>query len=449
MSIYEPELLSNVEELEWYADNLPFEYGIYPVRFNHTERFIALPKNTTQTQREAKADFAIKRVFGQSVEFNLGEDVKDSYRQGKPYVAVLDEFNQDWAAIVDGVIGDEYKESFDLEGLRSELLDLEIIEVSDIDNSEYAYVPLNQAWLNAVFLKFDKTNITAGICGNCTWDISHEGKLTIAPIEGTDGKLAEWDSRTMDSRIDQFGWLEFAKEIKEVEIGVGVVFPEYCNSMFLNCDNMIHMSIGAYVETGNTRDMSAMFSGCEKLRFIDGIDSWDISSVVTFSEMFDSCKKLSELNLRNWYFDSAESTSLMFYDCESLKKVEFAKKALEAVRPIDAFEMFSGCSSLKEIDLSVEYPVYTSDTNEMFSGCSSLEYVDMSGWKPTAIASSGRMFSGADSLRGFKGDLFFISGQNPKEPSEIPSLEDILLAAQTGMPNGIDMGEITTDGPDI
>ena len=71
----------------------------------------------------------------------------------------------------------------------------------------------------------------------------------------------------------------------------------------------------------NVTNMTYMFSGCNNLRTIEGIEDWDTSKVVDMSYMFDSCSKIKTLDLSNWDTSKVVGMMNMFVGCSELVSI--------------------------------------------------------------------------------------------------------------------------------
>ena len=103
--------------------------------------------------------------------------------------------------------------------------------------------------------------------------------------------------------------------------------------------------------TLNATDMGFMFSGCHKLKEIKGINSFDTSHVINMDSMFKECNLLEYLDLSNFNTYNVVDMENMFKQCNKLKEIKGIKnfKLFEDTKKSD---MFSGCHSLKALDLS-------------------------------------------------------------------------------------------------
>ena len=103
-------------------------------------------------------------------------------------------------------------------------------------------------------------------------------------------------------------------------------------------------------DTSNVTTMEDMFSFCDKLKNIIGIENLDVSNVEYANNMFYVCKKLVELDLTNWNPISLEYASYMFYGCSNLKIIKNIENwQLSNIK--DVYHMFSYCAKL-DVDLS-------------------------------------------------------------------------------------------------
>ena len=102
--------------------------------------------------------------------------------------------------------------------------------------------------------------------------------------------------------------------------------------------------------TSNVTTMENMFSFCDKLKNIIGIENLDVSKVEDANAMFYWCKNLVELDLTNWNPISLENMSNMFGYCSNLKIIKNIKNwQLPNIKGVRY--MFSGCTKL-DVDLS-------------------------------------------------------------------------------------------------
>ena len=102
--------------------------------------------------------------------------------------------------------------------------------------------------------------------------------------------------------------------------------------------------------TSNVTTMENMFSFCDKLKNIIGIENLDVSKLEDANSMFYCCKNLVELDLTNWNPISLENMSNMFYGCSNLKMIKNIENwQLQSIKSVR--QMFYNCVKLN-VDLS-------------------------------------------------------------------------------------------------
>ena len=73
----------------------------------------------------------------------------------------------------------------------------------------------------------------------------------------------------------------------------------------------------------------------------------------------------------------------------------------DTVKVTDMSNLFGGCSSLKEADLSSFDTAKTRNMNAMFAGCKSLTSLDLSGFTSKRLQSTTKMFMDVGRLETF------------------------------------------------
>ena len=131
------------------------------------------------------------------------------------------------------------------------------------------------------------------------------------------------------------------------------------SSMFFELYSMEVVDISGW-DTSNVTTMENMFSFCDKLKNIIGIENFDVSKLESAHSMFYCCKNLVELDLTNWNPKLLQKTRYMFYGCSNLK----------IIKNIENWQL----PNIK-------------DVNHMFSDCTKLD-VDLSNWDFTKIKDS-------------------------------------------------------------
>jgi surface protein len=95
--------------------------------------------------------------------------------------------------------------------------------------------------------------------------------------------------------------------------------------------------------------MGNMFNSCEKLTELD-LSVFDTSNVILMDKMFCGCSSLTELNLSSFNTEKVESMAVMFSGCSSLTELDLSNFRTDSVLTMES--MFAGCFSLTELNIS-------------------------------------------------------------------------------------------------
>ena len=87
-----------------------------------------------------------------------------------------------------------------------------------------------------------------------------------------------------------------------------------------------------------------------------------------------------------------------FYNCRSLKKLDFNKYRIDTSKCSNMFETFEKCTSLTTLDLSSFDTSKVTDMAAMFSGCTSLTTLDLSSFNTSNVNYMPSMFYECSSL---------------------------------------------------
>ena len=134
---------------------------------------------------------------------------------------------------------------------------------------------------------------------------------------------------------------------------------------------------------------SYFLSGCLVLSDID-TGRWTFSGSST-ERMFENCKLLTRLDLRNLGMKNVSSTYCMFLSCTSLREVLVDDWNLE--RLSNAEGIFQNCPTLQSLDTSKWNLGNLSNGTNMFNGCTSLQSLDTSKWNLGNLTNGTNMFS--------------------------------------------------------
>ena len=89
-------------------------------------------------------------------------------------------------------------------------------------------------------------------------------------------------------------------------------------SMFSGCESLASIEGLDLVETSNVTDMGCMFWKCSSLSTLSDISKWNTSKVTSMYGMFYGCGKLGYLDLTEWDVKNVSNSTNISYGCVNL-----------------------------------------------------------------------------------------------------------------------------------
>lgn len=174
---------------------------------------------------------------------------------------------------------------------------------------------------------------------------------------------------------------ELYPELDHAEVSAYGGYIDTGASMFSGCTALsdVYMSLCTPVSNTYAGNYEAMFYGCKNLVTGPAI----IGSPKKCSSMFSGCYSLKNFasvprNIPHRW-DAATSYAApdcncasMFFDCKSLEDVSALSMFFSNVPISDAYNMFSGCISLRDIPFHLNISSSGARGNSMFYGCSGI-----------------------------------------------------------------------------
>ncbi len=189
--------------------------------------------------------------------------------------------------------------------------------------------------------------------------------------------------------------------------------------MFYGCSSLTSVNLSD-IDTGRLTSIECMFGNCAALRTAD-LSSLDLSGVQSRGSLFYNCSSLESAVLDG--FDFSVSTALnsaLFSGCTSLREIDLSNTvwgdSMDAIRGLpesleeisfagadmqnveDMSGLFSGCSNLSDIDLSELYTHNVTDFSSMFYGCEGFSSLDFTGFDTSSAEDMQSMFFGCSGL---------------------------------------------------
>ena len=171
-------------------------------------------------------------------------------------------------------------------------------------------------------------------------------------------------------------------------------------SMFDSCCRLTSLDVTGF-KTDNVTDMSWMFYDCSGLTNLD-VTGFKTDKVTNMRYMFAGCRGLTSLNVTGFKTDNVTIMNYMFSNCSGLTSLDLSGFKTDNVT--DMSGMFDGCSSLTSLDLSGFKTDNVTDMRYMFYGCSGLTTIYAGdGWSTANVQYGGSMFNYCNNLVGGAG----------------------------------------------
>ncbi len=109
--------------------------------------------------------------------------------------------------------------------------------------------------------------------------------------------ISGWDVSNVKNMSSMFSWCEKLTDIGDISVW-NVSNIEYMHFMFFNCKNLKSVGDLSSWDVSGVTNMYCMFYGCKNLTDIGDLSSWDISNVKNITTMF---YKSGITNIPSWY----------------------------------------------------------------------------------------------------------------------------------------------------
>ena len=140
-------------------------------------------------------------------------------------------------------------------------------------------------------------------------------------------------------------------------------------------------------------DFSSIFKGYKNVKYIIGLEDWDVSNVKDMSGMFMGCEKFNS-DLSNWNVSSVGDMRFMFDDCKTFN-CDLSNWNVSGVENMTS--MFSGCENFNS-NLSKWNVRRVGDMRCMFNGCEKFNS-DLSDWDVSSVKYMINIFKNCKSLK--------------------------------------------------
>lgn len=140
------------------------------------------------------------------------------------------------------------------------------------------------------------------------------------------------------------------------------------SGMFFGCQSLTEIDIENF-RTAEVTDMSGMFADCRKLAFIK--HRLNTNKVTTMKNMFGSCVNLTTMTPISHATATVKDISYMYSVCEKIAIIDL--RYIDTKNVTDMCSMFAGCTNLKHIVVGDKWSTASLEKgNYIFDGCTNL-----------------------------------------------------------------------------
>lgn len=140
-----------------------------------------------------------------------------------------------------------------------------------------------------------------------------------------------------------------------------------------------NMNDRAMTSATSTYVLTEMFYGCKNLVEINNISNWDTSSISAMASTFSGCSSLKNIDINGWNTENVTNMSHMFYGCSGLENIDISNWSTKSIASTGMIGVFEDCSSLTTLNTG-NWDLYVKTLRRIFAGCHSLQSLDISGW---------------------------------------------------------------------
>ena len=150
------------------------------------------------------------------------------------------------------------------------------------------------------------------------------------------------------------------------------------------------LKIGAENQIYANPDCKGLFKNYTEVNEIEFNNMLDTACVINMEDMFNGCKSLSELDVSGFDTSSVTNMNGMFYVCESLLELNVSEWNTGNVTDMSA--MFENCENLKELDVTGFDTGRVTNMSWMFEGCENLKELDVTRFDTSHVMDMAGMF---------------------------------------------------------
>lgn len=162
-------------------------------------------------------------------------------------------------------------------------------------------------------------------------------------------------------------------------------------------DNDVYIAGNGAEKINMPSDSSYWFADMRNLVAINGIDIIDTRHATDMSYMFTGCSSLLDLNLKNFNTSNVTNMRSMFNGCRALKSLNVTSFITDKVT--DMRDMFNGCWAVEELNVTSFDTSNVTNMSYMFFRCKTIESLDVSSFNTSKCEDMRVMFKGCSNLK--------------------------------------------------
>ena len=174
---------------------------------------------------------------------------------------------------------------------------------------------------------------------------------------------------------------------------------KYMSQFFYGCSSLEYLSSFRNLDLSKVQSLDGMFRECTSLKRVD-LSGMNFSSATSLASFFNGCTSLNYLKIDNLITsDKLTNINYMFYQCNSLKKLDLSRLNVTNVTKAD--RTFYNCKNLEELYLMTWHLDSLVDADGMFAECPKLHTImadEGTEWYTTSEGTSDNMFRNSPNL---------------------------------------------------
>ena len=163
-------------------------------------------------------------------------------------------------------------------------------------------------------------------------------------------------------------------------------------------------------DIGDFGDISLFGRRHTEIQSITFDNDFDTSNMTNMKSMFSWCSSLQSLDLSMFDTSNVTVMSNMFNQCSSLQSLNLSSFSTSNVTMMSS--MFGCCSSLQSLDLSLFDTSNVTMMNNMFTMCSALQSLDLAAFDTSNVINISSIFYGCSALQSLNLVTFDTSNAN-------------------------------------